>query len=230
MSWDHPSGEKNQLIINDNQGKIREKINTLKFDYDTDGTNTLSLEDRWNIMQKASLNSKNAGKVGARQEYLYVDGNTVGSYGGIDKADFDYNYQSIPDSQVGAGSSYTTRAGDTLVSIARSLWGDSSLWYLLADANALVGINPNAAAGSVGGFAIGQSLTIPNKITNLQNNSSTLKPYSPASIIGDTSPTVDTPMPPVDKGCGVVGQIIVIIVAIVVSVVSYGVLSGYMAG
>jgi len=28
-------------------------------------------------------------------------------------------------------------AGDTLQSIAQMLWGDSSLWYVLADANGL---------------------------------------------------------------------------------------------
>jgi len=31
----------------------------------------------------------------------------------------------------------TVSAGDTLQSIAETLWGDSSLWYLLAEANGL---------------------------------------------------------------------------------------------
>ncbi|MFC5475482.1 LysM peptidoglycan-binding domain-containing protein [Paraherbaspirillum soli] len=34
-------------------------------------------------------------------------------------------------------SSYTVKRGDTLASIARAAWGDSNLWYLIADANKL---------------------------------------------------------------------------------------------
>ena len=33
--------------------------------------------------------------------------------------------------------SYVVQSGDTLQGIAQNLWGDSSLWYLIADANAL---------------------------------------------------------------------------------------------
>ena len=45
-----------------------------------------------------------------------------------------------PINQITAGvgqngrSRYTVQAGDTLQGIAASLWGDSSLWYKLADA------------------------------------------------------------------------------------------------
>lgn len=49
------------------------------------------------------------------------------------------------------------RAGDTLAGIAQSLWGDASLWYLIADANGLAGSEPLAA---------GRLLSIPNKVHN----------------------------------------------------------------
>jgi nucleoid-associated protein YgaU len=61
-----------------------------------------------------------------------------------------------------AASRYTVAAGDTLQSIAQNIWGDSSLWYLIADANGLAG---NAA------LQAGQSLVIPDKVVNFHNTS-----------------------------------------------------------
>jgi nucleoid-associated protein YgaU len=43
---------------------------------------------------------------------------------------------------LGAGqnsSNYVVRAGDTFAGIAKTVWGDSSLWFLIADANGLSG-------------------------------------------------------------------------------------------
>jgi nucleoid-associated protein YgaU len=50
-------------------------------------------------------------------------------------ADFDQSYDPINgyDSTNGLGS-YVVQAGDTLQSIARQLWGDANLWYLIAQA------------------------------------------------------------------------------------------------
>jgi len=60
-------------------------------------------------------------------------------------ADFDENYQPVNAGYPGpAPGSYTVRSGDTLEGIARALWGDAQLWYLLADANGLDG-HPTAA-------------------------------------------------------------------------------------
>ncbi len=41
--------------------------------------------------------------------------------------------------QGSSAGGYTVRAGETLSSIAASLWGDASLWYRLAQANGLSG-------------------------------------------------------------------------------------------
>lgn len=64
----------------------------------------------------------------------------------VASADFDQNYQPInatyPSS---SASSYTVREGESLQSIARSVWGDASLWYLIADANGLQGTQPGVA-------------------------------------------------------------------------------------
>lgn len=128
----------------------------------------------------------------------------------VTSADFDQNYQPInaiypphaPQSRI-------VKAGDTLQSIARAMWGDASLWYLLADANGLTGDQPLVA---------GTRLTVPNVVTNVHNNAEVFRPYDPGLALGDTTPTLpDPPPPPADKGCGTLGTIIVMIVVIVVA-------------
>ncbi|MDN6888161.1 LysM peptidoglycan-binding domain-containing protein, partial [Variovorax sp. CAN2819] len=118
-------------------------------------------------------------------------------------ADFDENYQPINAGFPGpAPGSYTVREGDTLENIARSLWGDAQLWYLLAEANGLDGqpsapLTPNTV------------LQVPNKVTNLHNTSSTFRPYDPGKAVGDTSPTLPDPLPAPrgkDGGCGGIGK------------------------
>lgn len=123
-------------------------------------------------------------------------------------ADFDANYQPISaDYPAQSPGSYTVNKGDTLQSIARALWGDSSLWFLIADANGIE--DPQA-------LKEGLVLTIPNKVTNIHNNSSTYRPYQPGLALGDTSPTLpDMPPPPNKEGaCGGAAEFIIMVVAI----------------
>ena len=114
----------------------------------------------------------------------------------VASADFDQNYEPISPTYPGTvASNYVVRNGDTLQSIAQTLWGDAQMWFLIADANGL-------ASGST--LLAGQVLTIPNKVTNIHNNSGTFRPYNPGEAIGDTSPTLPVaPSPPKrKKGCG----------------------------
>jgi nucleoid-associated protein YgaU len=68
-------------------------------------------------------------------------------------ADFDQSYDPLNGDSVDAtSSSYTVAGGDTLQSIAQAVWGDSSLWYLIADAN---GLNAGSA------LALGSTISIP---------------------------------------------------------------------
>ena len=60
----------------------------------------------------------------------------------------------------GTDSRYTVRDGDTLQGIAASVWGDASLWYMLAEANGLSG-SESLTAGS--------SLIVPDKVVNVHN-------------------------------------------------------------
>ena len=108
----------------------------------------------------------NAGTVANKVErFYYVDGKAVGGVGNdgpsrtdyaqalanrgapqgnnagwqpIGSADFDQNYEPISPIYPGAvATTYLVKNGDTLQSIASSVWGDSAMWYLIADANGL---------------------------------------------------------------------------------------------
>jgi YD repeat-containing protein len=105
------------------------------------------------------------------------------------------------------------RGGETLSSIAASIYGDASLWYKIAQANGLSG---DAT------LIEGQSLTLPAGVTRNTFNAATFQPYDPASTIGDVSPTTAAAAPPKKKGCGAAGAILLAIIAIAVTVVTAG--------
>lgn len=139
-------------------------------------------------------------------------------------ADFDGNYLPINSLYpTAAPGSYIVHAGDTLSSIAMALWGDSSLWWLLADANGL-SLNEPLIPNTV--------LTVPNKVTNIHNNSSTFRPYDAGKAIGNTNPTIPDapppPPPPGKKGCGGLLQVVAIAVAVVATIYTAGAAAGAM--
>ncbi len=118
------------------------------------------------------------------------------------------SYDPINSYQQGsAGGSYTVQAGDTLASIAATLWGDASLWYKLAEVN---GMSAN------GSLFDGQVLLVPSGVNKSTHNAGTFKPYDPAEAIGGTSPT--TPKPPKRNKCGVFGVILPTIVSVAVAI------------
>ncbi|MFN7862986.1 MAG: hypothetical protein ACK5N7_06635, partial [Curvibacter sp.] len=89
---------------------------------------------------------------------------------------------------------------------------DSSLWYLVADANGL---------SSDRELRVGQTLNVPSRVTGGANNSNTFKPYNPGEVVGDTTPNL--PSPPVGGGgggggCGGLGTILVIVVTVAVAI------------
>lgn len=135
----------------------------------------------------------------------------------IPYADFDQNYDPINGSEAGGtASNYQVHVGDTLHSIAQAMWGDSSLWYLIAQAN---GVDNSTQ------LQPGQNLIIPNnKIHNFHNSSSTFKVYDPNVAFGDTAPNapeIPQPIPPPrKKGCGILGQILKAIITIAVTIIT----------
>ncbi|WP_457447671.1 hypothetical protein [Roseateles sp. P5_E4] len=146
----------------------------------------------------------------------------IQTYHGASTADFDQNYEPINDNYPGAaGTSYTVRSdGETLASIAQGLWGDRAMWYLIAESNGL----PASAF-----LKAGQVLVIPNKVTNIHNNSTTWRPYNAGEAIGRTDPTMPVPPPPKDK-CGAASMIVGAIVAVVVTILSRNPMAGAAAG
>ncbi|MFT3727124.1 MAG: LysM peptidoglycan-binding domain-containing protein [Terricaulis sp.] len=131
-----------------------------------------------------------------------------GASSGTSFADSDLAYDSIDSYDQGAtGGMYTVRDGDTLASIASSLWGDSSLWYKIAELN---GLTADSA------LPTGMPLLIPVGVIRSTNNATTYKPYDPAEVVGNTMPTAVKP-PKSKHNCGFFGQIIAAVVAFVVA-------------
>ncbi len=115
-------------------------------------------------------------------------------------------------------SIYIAQQGDTLQSIAKAVWGDATLWYLIADANGLATTEPQSGA----------KLMIPAREVAGGNRTDTFRPYNPREIVGDTTPNM--PMPAGQDGCGGMGQIIMVVVAVVVTIYTAGAMtSGSMA-
>ncbi|OJZ07381.1 MAG: hypothetical protein BGP22_17795 [Variovorax sp. 67-131] len=166
---------------------------------------------------------------GQAQRQLVVNGEVLGRYGlsvneqvlvsppnlprvFAPQASFGFGYRPIDEGHPAATpGSYAVREGDTLQGIAKSVYGDSSLWYLLAEANGV-------ASGSE--LQRGQVLIVPTHVSSA-NNASTFKPYDPSKIIGDTSPALMAmPGGGGKEGCGGFGQVIVAVVAVVVAAVT----------
>ena len=166
-----------------------------------------------------------------KQRQLIVNGQVLARYGiGIDAndprsddgtprftpvAEFGLTYRAIDGNYPSAGQgSYTVHAGDTLQSIAQAAYGDSRLWFKIAQANGIA---------SASELKVGQTLNIPSAVAGSHNASGDYKPYDPSKVTGDTTPNM--PAPDGDD-CGGLGQILVVVVAVVVSILSYGALSG----
>src|ERR1700761_7398446 len=136
-------------------------------------------------------------------------------------ANFDQSYDPVTGYTLqGSGTAYTVADGDTLQSIAAAVWGDPSMWYLIADANGL---------SSSDALVAGQTLVIPNRATNVHNHTGTFQVYDPNEAIGNVYPANHAPAPKHNANCGVVGEILLAVVAVVVSIYTAGALSGPLA-
>ncbi|MCA3078640.1 MAG: LysM peptidoglycan-binding domain-containing protein [Rhodocyclaceae bacterium] len=110
-------------------------------------------------------------------------------------------------SQGSAAGSYVVRSGDSLQGIAQNLWGDSGLWYKLAEANGL--------SGAASLFE-GQTLRLPAGVMRNTYNASSVTPYNPAETLGDVTPSTPQAAPPKKQKCGIVGQVLLVVIAIIV--------------
>lgn len=125
-------------------------------------------------------------------------------------SDFSQSFEKINSFNQGSrASSYTVRNGDTLQGLAQRLYGDAGLWYKIAEVNGL-------GAGSQ--LMAGQQIQLPGGVIRSTNSADNYKPYDPASAIGDLSPT--TPKPPKKPGCGSLGVILLMAIAVAVTLIT----------
>ncbi len=128
----------------------------------------------------------------------------------VHNIDFDLAYEALtPHSIRSGGTSWTIRDGDTLQGIAAAVWGDASLWYMIAEANGLT---------SASLLTPGQTITVPARVGNVHNTSQTFRPYDPNQTLGDVSPTQVKP-PKSGGGCGPIGQMLMVVIAVAVAAI-----------
>ncbi|WP_279237486.1 putative Ig domain-containing protein [Dyella sedimenti] len=148
--------------------------------------------------------------------YSYAQGQQIGDVdegGGIHTADTLTGFSSGDSTQ-----SYTVQSGDTLESIAQSVYGNSDLAFVIGDANALTD----------GTLVVGQRITLPT-VTTTSNTASTFKPYNPGQIIGSTTPSLPAaPPPPSSHHCNALAEIVVIAVTAIVTYYTAGATSGML--
>lgn len=183
--------------------------------------------DRW-IINDASGKVLLINQSSHIQRQLIVNGEVLGRYGEVVNddeprdnngvpvfktvADFEFGFKSqAGDTPIVQDRTHVVSAGDTMQSIAQLHYGDSRLWYRVAEANGLSS-NDDLKAGQV--------LKVPG--TEVSGNASnTFRPYDPAEVIGSTTPYIPLPPPP-KNGCGGVGQIIMVVVAVVAAAFTAG--------
>nr|WP_305089272.1 DUF4214 domain-containing protein [Massilia sp. YIM B04103] len=179
-------GDETRLFINDSAGHVLEKI-----------------EIKRNVADSVTRT-------------LIANGEVLGSSNSTYES-----FSSVHESLTGGAatednpSTYVVQKdSENLASIAKAVWGNERLWYLIADANGMNGSET---------LKTGQTLTIPQRASAIYNDTTTFKPYDAAELVGNTTPELALPPPPSKgKKCGGLGQIVMIVVAVVVTYLTAG--------
>lgn len=160
-------------------------------------------------------------------EFQYANGHPVGerkTQGGtvtelLDSGKYNLVQNLGEDYPGGTVSSVTVVEGDTLQAIAARVYGNPSLWFVIAEANGLDPSQPLKA---------GTRLTIPNTIETGALTADSHRLYDEADIIGSTLPNLKTPK---KKGCGnILAIIIIVVIAVVATILTAGLASVLLAG
>ncbi|MFC4527581.1 putative Ig domain-containing protein [Dyella halodurans] len=186
---------------------------TRAFAYDATG----DIVERRTGTSSGSTFTPNGGN--GTDHYTYVNGQQLGD---MDEAG-DINVSgTLTGFSSGNPTQYVVQAGDSLESIAQSVYGNSGMAYIIAAANGLTGDS---------GLVVGQSITVPS-VTTHANTSTTFKPYNPGQIIGSTTPSLPAvpPPPPSASGCSGVAEIVMVAVVIVASIYTAGLAAEAFAG
>lgn len=154
----------------------------------------------------------------SRKYFAYANGQQVAALGADGKIDAASQLTAFSSSQMGAEPTLVLE-GDTLQSIAQRVYGNSSLWYVLAAANAVTDAD----------LVAGTTLKAP-QVTTSANDASTFKPYDPNSILGPTTPSLPYIVPPQRPACDALMMVFIVVVAVVVTAVTWGAASTAMTG
>lgn len=92
--------------------------------------------------------------------------------------DTDPAYQAIATGADADLGTYTVQAGDTLQALALGVYGNASLWYLIADRNGLSGAEA---------LVPGQRLVLPNAVSGA-NGIGSYQAYAAGDVMGDVAP------------------------------------------
>ncbi|MDF2120414.1 putative Ig domain-containing protein [Roseiarcaceae bacterium H3SJ34-1] len=128
------------------------------------------------------------------QTYVYAGARTVATVGAdrlSGSTKFDFAYTQMTEAAANGPSYYVVQAGDTVIGIAESNYGDGSLWYVIADANGVVD-DPSEPLPST---EVGKAYEIPATV-GYSRNANTYAPYDFAAIIGNDRPIAIPPPPP----------------------------------
>ena len=130
-----------------------------------------------------------------QQTYVYAGERMVATVGAERFAratKFDFAYTPMTEAAGGGGTSrYVVQNGDSLVDIARNVYGDGALAYVIADANGIV-TDPDDPLPTT---EVGKAYEIPDVVGSSQT-ASTFKPYALAAIVGNDRPIAIPPPPP----------------------------------
>ncbi|WP_232522503.1 LysM peptidoglycan-binding domain-containing protein [Stenotrophomonas acidaminiphila] len=142
----------------------------------------------------------------ANHHFVHAGGQQVATLNEWGRLDVRSHLTAFSNSDSGR-TQVTVQSGDTLRSLAQRVYGNESLWYVIAAANALDGDSGD------GPLVAGSSLTVPEVKTS-SNDASTFKPYNPGEISGPSTPSLPYIQPPSDSGCGKLGMVIMVVVAV----------------
>ncbi|MGD7114947.1 LysM peptidoglycan-binding domain-containing protein [Ralstonia pseudosolanacearum] len=196
---DSTQGANNRSFVNDANGHILRK------------------NQQGNLLNQLVVNGQVMGTYGVGTDPSSPT-NSDGSPNYTTQGNFDLGYQPVTNSYPAAATGqYPIKSGDTLQSIAQAAYGDSQLWYQIAQANGLSG---NAD------LRVGQIINIPTRVGGTHNTANTFAPYDPSKVEGSTSPNLPAPSSDDGGGCGVIGQVIMIVVAVVVTIYTAGAAAG----
>lgn len=203
MSYD-VAGRQTEIREHTNYASLDDRLRT--FAYDGNG---MIVSRRDGTLDGATFEQNATGAALARMNLhnVYANGQQVAGLDEAGKLDVISRLTAFSNSDSGS-TQVTVQTGETLRGLAQRIYGNANLWYVIAEANALSDEEATLPAGI--------TLSVPEVKTSA-NDAQTFKPYNPSEITGPTSPGLPYIEPP-DKGCGTLGMVIMVVIAVVIAV------------